>query len=402
LFHRNEAIDQATIGHELGRLELLGDIGGYTFLSQVGASVPTSLNIEYYGQIVRQTSAMRQLIQAAGKIAELGYKNGPDLDDTLSRAEDVLFQIRSVRSTGDFVHLREVMDQYLEDRNANQSGILAKGASPITTGLLDIDQLLGGMQRSDLIVVAARPAAGKSALALSIARNAARMGFVSSIFSLEMSREQLGLRLLAADARVDLHRLRLGLYTDADERRIVDSVGVLSDLPIYIDDTPLLGMAELRSKARRLHMEKGLDLLILDYLQLLQGTESRGQNRVQEISDITRALKALARDLNVPVIAVSQLSRAVEMRPSHRPQLSDLRESGSIEQDADVVMFIYREDMYTTEEEWEQRSPGQPYPRNIAEVIVAKHRHGPVATLHLQFQDKWTQFVNMAGSGRES
>ena len=402
LFHRNEAIDQATLGHELARLELLGDIGGYTFLSQVGASVPTSVNIEYYGLIVRQTSVMRQLIQAAGKIAELGYENGPDLEDTLSRAEDVLFRIRSGRSTGDFVHLREVMDHYLEDRDANQSGNLSKGASPIATGLLDIDQLLGGMQRSDLIVVAARPAAGKSALALSIARNAARMGFVSSIFSLEMSREQLGLRLLAADAKVDLHRLRLGLYTDADERRIVDSVGVLSELPIYIDDTPFLGMAELRSKARRLHMEKGLDLLILDYLQLIQGTESRGQNRVQEISDITRALKALARDLNVPVIAVSQLSRAVEMRPSHRPQLSDLRESGSIEQDADVVMFIYREDMYTTEEEWQQRSPGQPYPRNIAEVIVAKHRHGPVATLHLQFQDRWTQFVNIAGSGRES
>jgi len=207
-----------------------------------------------------------------------------------------------------------------------------------------------------------------------------------------MSREQLAMRILASETSVDSHRLRLGLYTEAEEQRIIDEVGSLSELSIYIDDTPVQSVVEMRSKARRLHLEHSLELLVIDYLQLMHG-DGRNNNRVQEISEISRSLKALARDLNIPVLAVSQLSRAVEMRPSHRPQLSDLRESGSIEQDADVVMFIYREDLYSTEEEWLQRFPdGRPYPRNIAEIIVSKHRHGPVGTIKLIFRDSLVRF----------
>jgi replicative DNA helicase len=272
------------------------------------------------------------------------------------------------------------------------AGPLERGLAPILSGYTDLDELLGGgLQRSDLIILAARPALGKSSLALGIARNAARYGATAGVFSLEMSADQLGLRLLAAEANVDSYRLRVGIYTEAEERRIVDVAGVLSGLPIYIDDTPLLSIVELRSKARRLQMERGVDLLIVDYLQLIQGADSRAQNRVQEVSEISRALKGLARDLNVPLIAVSQLSRAVESRPSRRPQLSDLRESGSIEQDADIVMFIHRE----SEEEWERRYPDAPFPRDIAEIIVAKHRHGPVGSLHLRFQERLARFEDM-------
>ena len=245
-------------------------------------------------------------------------------------------------------------------------------------------------------MLAARPGLGKTALALSIARNAARYGATSAIFSVEMSRDQLGQRLLAAESNVDSYRLRQFLYTYQQEQHIVDATGVLSDLPIYIDDTPMLSVMDLRSKARRLHLERGTDLIIVDYLQLMQGTDTRGSaNRVQEVSEISRSLKGLARDLNVPVLALSQLSRAVENRPSHRPQLSDLRESGSIEQDADVVMFIYREDMNFTQEEWESRFVDKPYPKDIAELIISKHRHGMPGSLHLRFESRLAKFVSL-------
>ena len=212
------------------------------------------------------------------------------------------------------------------------------------------------------------------------------------MFSLEMSREQLAMRMLASEAEVDAQWLRLGIFPEAAEQRIVAAIGSLSEMPIYIDDTPLQGILEMRSKARRLYMERGLDLLVVDYIQLMQGASGRGDNRVQEMSEITRSIKGLARDLNVPVLAISQLSRAVEARTSHRPQLSDLRESGSIEQDADVVMFIYRDDVYYTEDEWASRFPDRPYPKNIAEIIVGKHRHGPIGNVRLLFRDKLVRF----------
>lgn len=396
LFNRSEAINQVTIAHELSNQDRLDSVGGAAFLSHLIESVPTSVHIDHYARIVNRTATMRNLIGAATEIASLGYQEDADTDATLSRAEDILFGIRSSRDARGFVSIRQVLDQYMED-TAAEASLLERGTGPIQTGFLDMDNLLGGLQRSDLFILAARPSVGKSTLALNIARNASRNGAIVATFSLEMSREQLVLRMLASEAGVDGHLLRLGVQSRSDEQKISDAIGALSDLPIYIDDTPLQNVTELRSKARRLHLERGVDLVIVDYLQLMQGA-GRQNNRVQEISDISRALKALARDLNVPVIAVSQLSRAVEMRATHRPQLSDLRDSGSIEQDADIVAFIYRDDMVFTEEEWEREPShgGRPYPRHIAEIIFAKHRNGPVGSINLFFRDQFSRFENLA------
>ena len=266
---------------------------------------------------------------------------------------------------------------------------LDHGVAPIPTGFVDLDNALGRLQRGDLFILAARPALGKSTLAMNIARNAAGQGAVVAVVSLEMSREQLALRLLSAEAEVDSHLLRMGLLSDTAQTRVVTGIGALSDLAIYMDDSPAQTVLEMRSKLRRLHTGRGIDLVIIDYLQLISGRENRGENRVQELSDITRQLKAIARDLNVPVIAISQLSRAIEQRPDHHPQLSDLRESGSIEQDADVVAFIHRADKYMTPEQWEQRHPTDPYPEDLAQLVIAKNRHGPTRTIHLFFDGKF-------------
>lgn len=391
LFRRGEAVNQVTVAHQLALQEHHEQVGGTAYLSHLVSSVPTPAHIEHYGQIVSRTAAMRNLIDAASRISSIGYEGTDDVDASLSAAEDVLFGVRSRRPTRDFVAVREILDQYLQEQAALTDPLGRMGA-PIMTNYDAMDELLGGLHRSDMIVLAARPSLGKSSLALNISLNAAKSGAVVAMFSLEMSREQLALRMLSSEAEVDAQRLRLSLYTEAQERRIIDVIGSLSELPIYIDDTAMQGIVEMRSKARRMYMERGLDLLVVDYLQLIQGASGRGDNRVQEISEITRSIKGIARDLNVPVIAVSQLSRAVEMRTSHRPQLADLRESGSIEQDADVVMFIYRDDVYITEEEWVSRYPERTYPKNIAEIIVAKHRHGPVGSIKLLFRDSLVRF----------
>ena len=390
LFQRREAINQVTVTHELNLRNRLEVVGGPSYLSHLVSVVPTPLHIEHYARIVSRTATMRKLIEAASEIAIIGYAGTADDEAALGKAEHILSEVRSGQSIREFVSIREVLDQFLEERAAIAEP-LQGGVAPIMTGFDSLDDLLGGLQPADLVVLAARPSVGKSTLATNLALNAAKGGATVGIFSLEMSREQLARRMVASEASLDAHRLRLGLYTEAEHRQIIHSVGSLSDLSIYIDDTPLQGILEMRSKARRLHMERGLNMLVVDYLQLIQGS-GRDGNRVQEISEISRALKALARDLNIPVLAVSQLSRAVELRPSHRPQLSDLRESGSIEQDADVVMFIYREDLYTTKEEWEQRNPAVTYPKNIAEVIIAKHRHGPSGALKLLFRDRLVRF----------
>ena len=391
LYQRGEALNQVTVAHQLTLQEQLNQVGGAAYLSHLVASVPTPVHIEYYGRIVTRTATMRNLIDAGGKISAIGYEPTDNVQASLSSAEDILYRLRSGLPTRDFVSIREILDQYLEDRAAAEEP-LGRTSAPIQTGFDKIDELLGGLHRSDMVVLAARPAVGKSTLAVNICLNAAKVGAVVGMFSLEMSREQLALRMLASEAEVDAQRLRLGLYTEAEERRIIDCIGSLSELPIYVDDTPLQGIVEMRSKASRLSNEIGLDLLIIDYIQIIQEARSTRENRVQEMSEITRSIKGTARALNVPVIAVSQLSRAVEMRTSHRPQLSDLRESGSIEQDADVVMFIHRDDLYNTEEEWAGRYPDKPYPKNVAEIIVAKHRHGPVGSLKLLFRDKLVRF----------
>jgi replicative DNA helicase len=404
LFHRDEAINQVTVTHDLNLQERLDIIGGAAYLSHLVSSVPTSLHIEHYARIVSRTATMRRLISAASQISVLGYDGTADEDSTLSHAEDLLFKVRSSQSSREFVTIREVLDQFLEDR-ISLTEPSDSASTQIMSGFDQLDDLLGGLQPSDLLILAARPSVGKSTLAVNMAINAAKEGNSVGIFSLEMSREQLGMRVLAGESGVDSHRLRRHLYSESEEQKIIGSVGGLSELNIFIDDTPLQGIMEMQSKARRLYIERNIDLLVVDYLQLIASENSRNVNRVQEISAISRALKGMARDLNIPVIAVSQLSRAVEMRPSHRPQLSDLRESGSIEQDADIVMFIYREDLYTTEAEWYQRFPdGRPYPRNIAELIIAKHRHGPIGDLKLLFRSQLLRFdpapvdVEYAGS----
>ncbi|MCS7207142.1 MAG: replicative DNA helicase [Dehalococcoidia bacterium] len=394
LSQRGEAVNQVTVAHELARMGKLEDIGGNGYLATIIASTPTSVHAEHYARIVSRLSTYRALIKAGLDIASLGYEAPPDTDTALSRAEDLIFRIRTGRPLRGLLHLRQLLDRFLEESTAVAVPRPSeRGAGPLATGFSGLDHILGGLQRSDLIILAARPSLGKSALALNIAlHNAKHLGATVAIFSLEMSADQVALRLLAAEAGVDGHRLRLRLYTEAEERRLLDAIGRLSDLPIYIDDTPQPTVRAIWAKAKRLQLERGLDLAIVDYLQLAQAGNGRAENRVQEISEISRSLKALARDLNIPVIAVSQLSRAVEVRPSHRPQLSDLRESGSIEQDADVVLFIYREDLYITKEEWERRHPGVPYPKNIGEVIVAKHRHGPIGSVHLYFNDRYARF----------
>ena len=395
LFERGEAINQITVAHDLERQERLSEVGGTAYLSQLVSAVPTSLHIEYYARIVQRTATMRRLISVAGDIASIGYHDDPDVDNALTQAEELLFHIRTGHSTRDFTLLREVLDTYLED--TTPLGELGDPSrQPVRTGFRDLDTLLGGFQRSDMIVLAARPSIGKSTIALNVARNAAADGMNVGIFSLEMGREQIGLRLLSSEANIDSYRLRVGLVSESEERRLLDSIGALSDLPLYIDDTPIQGIVEMRGKARRLQSEKGLDLLVVDYLQLIAGS-SRGRidNRVQEMGEISRSLKGLARDLDIPVLACSQLSRAVEQRPSHRPILSDLRESGSIEQDADVVAFIYREDQYTTKEEWEKRNPSAPYPERIAELIVSKHRNGPLGVIPLYFRNEVVRFESL-------
>ena len=391
---RNEAINQVTVGHELARRDRLEEMGGLAYLSRLVTELPTPVGVEHYARIVKRDAIYRRLIEVAGKIAQMAYKGGADLESTLARAENMMLSISSDERLSDFVHIKDVLDGFWEGPGleAFKGGLQGN----IRTGFMDLDTLLGGLKRSDLVILAARPSLGKTSLALNIARNAAvGQNAKVAIFSLEMAAEQLAQRLLSSESGVDSTRLRLGLHTEAEERRVMNALGILSGVDIYVDDSAVLRITEIRGKALRLHREKGLDLVIVDYLQLIHGTE-RGDNRVQEISYISRALKELARELDVPVIAVSQLSRAPEMRSPHIPMLSDLRESGSIEQDADVVVFIYREDVYVRKEEWEvTHADGCPYPAGDAQIIVAKNRNGPTGTIHLRFRQKLARFEDL-------
>ena len=398
LFEKSEPINQVTLSHELSSNDLLDDIGGTEYLAYLVESVPTSIHIEHYAQIVQKTSTMRRLITTATEIADIGYNGVSDVESSLNKAEKLLFSIRSERAVGDFVHIRSVLDAYMEE-TASLDSDPSKISSTIPTGFPDIDKIFGGgLQPSDMIVVAARPSLGKSTLAFNIAQNASFKGLKVAIFSLEMSAEQIAMRLLSSQSGVDSHRLRINLISSDEETKVIDTIGQLSELPIYIDDTPIQSVSEMIGKAKRMQSESGIDLIIVDYLQLITGGRAnsrQSENRVQEMGEISRSLKGMARDLNVPVLACSQLSRAVEQRPSHRPILSDLRESGSIEQDADIVSFIYREDVYTTESEWERKNPNDQYPANIAEIIVAKHRNGPTGTIPLYFRNDVVTFESL-------
>jgi replicative DNA helicase len=398
LYQRDVAINQVTLAQELSRKGRLESCGGAARLSYLISVCPTSLDIEHYARIVYRLSVDRQLISAGDRISSIGYEAGPDVEESMAKAEGLLFKLRRGQGTGDLTHIRQVLDKYFEE-SPEAAGQQPERLPYVLSGFTGLDELLGGLQRNDLVIVAGRPSMGKTSLALNIARNAAvEHRACVALFSLEMGRDSLVTRLVSSESGINSRRLRFGEHKDEnEEKRVLDATGVLSEASIYIDDTPMIRMAEMRSKALRLNYERGIDMVILDYLQLMQGESTgRGENRVQEISYISRALKALARELNAPVLAVSQLSRAVEWRASHEPQLSDLRESGSIEQDADVVMFIYRDEYYyKSEEEWVAAHPDQAYPREEADVIIAKHRNGPTGRVKLRFKHNLAKFENL-------
>ena len=397
LWDRNESLNQITVAHELSRAGRLENVGGAAYLSRLIADLPTSVGVEHYAGIVQRDASYRRLITVAGQIAGLAYQGGPDVGDVLAKAETLVAAVRQGETVRDFVHIRELLQGYLD---ASETGAAATAAQTraITTGFMDLDTLLGGLKRGDLVIVAARPSLGKTSLVLNFARNAAmRQQATVGFFSLEMAAEQLVQRLLAMESGVDSTRLAFGQHSDRDERRVSQALGSLSDLSIFFDDSAMLTVAEMRAKARRLSLERGLDLIVVDFLQLMHGGV-RSENRVQEVSHISRSLKQLARDLDIPVIACSQLSRAAETRAHSKPQLSDLRESGSIEQDADVVMFIYREAAYVSKDEWSEKHADRPagtYPEENAQIIVAKHRNGPTGTLHLRFRKKIARFEDL-------
>jgi replicative DNA helicase len=395
LWERGETTNQVTVAHELVRRGKLDDAGGPGFLGRIVAQLPTPIGVEHYAGIVRRDSIYRQLISASAQITQMAYQGGPDLDAVLGRAEALVLALRTSDRFRDFIHIRQLLEEYLE-----APGPEAIGANLVTahvrTGFVDLDTLLGGLKRKDLILVAARPGLGKTSFALNIARNAAiGQGARVAIFSLEMSAEQLAQRLLSSESGIDSTRLRLGEQNESEERRILHAMGVLAEAEIYIDDSPVQRVQEIRAKARRLQAEKGIDLIVVDYLQLVHGSMSRSDNRVAEVSEISRSMKEIAREIEVPVIACSQLSRAPEQRPSHVPMLSDLRESGSLEQDADVVAFLYREDAYVTEEDWDRLHPNQPYPEGLCQVVIAKHRNGPTGVLDLRFRKQLTRFEDL-------
>ncbi|MEY3989398.1 MAG: hypothetical protein RI985_479, partial [Chloroflexota bacterium] len=381
-FNNRVPPDTRTVAEELRRRGQLELIGGVVYLSELVETVPTSYHIEFYGRAVERTAVLRRLINTGAQIAALGYDEQNEIDETIDKAEALLFDIAQKRTSQDFVHISQVVDSYYEQLNYLQEH---RGeVMGVQTGYRDFDQITGGLQRSDLIILAARPGTGKTSFAMSVAYNVA-MYYANTVavFSLEMGREQLVQRLISMETQIDTHRLRLGQVPDQQLKVVFDAMGRLAQAPIYIEDTPGISVMELRSKARRLQSQHGCDLIVIDYLQLMSG---RGkENRVQEVGEISRGLKALARELNVPVIALSQLSRAVEGRQSHIPMLSDLRESGSIEQDADIVMFIYRDELYNKESD----------KKGIAEIHIAKHRNGPVGVVNMRFDPSTTRFSDL-------
>ena len=385
LFDHGEPIDFVTVVEELDSRNKLDDVGGRTYIASLVNAVPTAINAYQYAQIVQEKSTLRQLISAAAEIARKAYDDSQEVREVVDEAEKLIFAIAERRLDQDLVAIQDVMPTVIEDiRALAERGEDVLG---VPSGFTDLDKMLGGFQKSDLIILAARPGMGKTSFALNVALHAAKKHRMRvGIFSLEMSREQLVQRLLSQEAHINSHALRQGkIHGEEAWTRLMEAAATLQTCPIYIDDTAALTPFELRTKARRLYAEHGMDLLIVDYMQLMHSGK-RSENRVQEISYISRTMKQLARELHVPLIALSQLSRQVENRANKRPMLSDLRESGSIEQDADVVLFIYREG--SNEEESEKH--------NIAQIIVAKHRHGPTGVVSLFFDENYTQFSDLA------
>ena len=383
LFEAGQPVDLVTLQNKLKEKDVPKEVSSLEFVRDLLNSVPTSANIKYYANIVKENAIKRSLIRVTEDIENECYVGKESLESILNKTEKDVFKIVSSRASGEYVPIRQVVMNALEkiERASKQSG----SVTGIPTGFIDLDYRTAGLQPSDLILVAARPSMGKTAFVLNIAQYVAlHENMCTAIFSLEMSKEQLVNRMLSLESRVDAQALRTGNLSDADWEKLVEGAGIIGDSELIIDDTPGISIGELSSKCRKYKLEHDLKLIIIDYLQLMTGS-GRTESRQQEVSDISRSLKALARELSVPVVALSQLSRAVEQRPDHRPMMSDLRESGAIEQDADVVMFIYRDDYYNKDTDL----------KGISEIIIAKQRNGPIGTVNLAWLPEYTKFANL-------
>ena len=384
LFNEGQPVDLVTLQNKLKEKDVPPEISSLEYVKDLVTAVPTSANVKYYAEIVKEKAVLRKLIKVTEKIENECYLGKEPLDVILADTEKSIFDLLQNRGGGDYVPIKQVVINALEKIELASK---TKGnVTGIATGFVDLDYKMAGLQPSDLILIAARPSMGKTAFVLNIAQYVAfHSNLTTAIFSLEMSKEQLVNRLFSLESRVDAQALRSGNLADSDWEKLIEGAGTIGRSNLIIDDTPGISISELRSKCRKYKLEHDLKLVIIDYLQLMSGSGRNSDSRQQEISEISRSLKALARELNVPVIALSQLSRAVEQRPDHRPMLSDLRESGAIEQDADVVMFIYRDDYYNKDSE----------NKNIAEIILAKQRNGPIGTVNLVWLPQYTKFANM-------
>jgi replicative DNA helicase len=388
LAERGDAIDLVTLKEELGRSGDLDEVGGPAYITALVDGVPRSMNIEHYARIIKEKATLRSLIFSANKILATAYEAEEDADAILDQAEHAIFAIADEKVRDGFVSLRDLARGSLDTiEKLHARKELVTG---VPSGFTDLDAMTSGFQSSDLIIVAGRPSMGKTSLVLNVAQHVGtKTDLTVGMFSLEMSKEQLFLRMLTAEARIDAHRLRGGFLGERDWGRLSQAIGTLSDTKIFVDDTPSIGVLEMRAKCRRLAAEHGLNLVIVDYIQLMQG-RGRFENRTLELASISRSLKGLAKELSVPIVVLSQLSRAPESRADHRPQLSDLRESGALEQDADVVIFIYREDQYV------DRSQPPTDAQGVAELIVGKQRNGPTGVVKLAFIREFTRFENLA------
>ncbi|HJC14988.1 MAG TPA: replicative DNA helicase [Candidatus Fusicatenibacter intestinigallinarum] len=384
LFNEGKPVDLVTLQNRLKEKDLPPEITSMEFVRDLLNAVPTSANVRHYATIVSEKAVLRRLIRLSEEIENECYLNKEPVEVILEETEKRMFQLLQQRNSGDYVPIRQVVMNTLE--NIERASKTKGSVTGLPTGFTDLDYKTSGLQPSDFILIAARPSMGKTAFVLNIAQYMAfKKDKAVAIFSLEMSREQLMNRLFSMESKVDSQNLRTGNLKDEDWSKLIESAGMIGESKLIIDDTPGISIGELRSKCRKYKLEHGLDIVIIDYLQLMTGSGRRTDSRQQEISDISRALKALARELNVPVVALSQLSRAVEQRTDHRPMLSDLRESGAIEQDADVVMFIYRDDYYNKDSE----------DKGIAEIIIAKQRNGPIGTVNLVWLPDYTKFANI-------
>ncbi|MFJ8459974.1 MULTISPECIES: replicative DNA helicase [Lysinibacillus] len=384
LSDQGKAIDVVTVTEELSAKKEIEDVGGLSYLLELANAVPTAANVVHYAKIVEEKALLRRLIRVATKIVEDGYTREDEVEALLGEAEKKMMEVANRKNAGDFKHVKDVLVETFDNIEKLQS---QKGdVTGIPTGFRDLDNITAGFQRNDLIIVAARPSVGKTAFALNVAQSVAVQARENvAIFSLEMGAEQLVMRMLCAEGNIDAQVLRTGALTTEDWGKLTMAMGSLSNSGIFIDDTPGVRINEIRAKCRRLAQEHGLGMILIDYLQLIQGSGKPGENRQQEVSEISRSLKGLARELKVPVIALSQLSRGVEQRQDKRPMMSDLRESGSIEQDADIVAFLYRDDYYDKESE----------SKNMIEIIIAKQRNGPTGTVTLAFKKEFNKFINV-------